>query len=96
MAAYLIVDLLAVTDADGFGQYRQRVGATVEKYGGKYLVAGGKFEKVEGAWQPGGLVLLEFPNMERAKSWYNSEDYRELKALRQRSANANMVLVEGI
>lgn len=41
-------------------------------------------------------MLLEFPNMERAKSWYSSEDYRELKALRQRSAKANMVLVEGI
>ena len=94
MAAYLIVDI-EIQDAAGFEDYRKAVPATIEKYGGKYLVRGGRFEKLEGEWQPKRLVILEFPSMEQAKRWYDSEEYREPKALRLRTSKANLILVEG-
>jgi uncharacterized protein (DUF1330 family) len=72
-----------------------RVPATVEKYGGKFLIRGGKFEKLEGDWHPTRVVLLEFPSLEQAKRWYNSEEYREPKALRFKTAKTNLILVEG-
>ena len=95
MSAYFIVDV-NVQDAAGFEEYRKRVPAIVEKYGGKFLVRGGKFEKLEGKWQPTRVVLLEFPTLEQARRWYDSEEYREPKALRFKTAKTDLILVEGV
>ena len=95
MAAYLIVDI-EVTDPTVMEEYRKRVPATLDKYGGKFLVRGGKFEKLEGPWQPTRLVLIEFPSLEQAKRWYESEEYREPKALRLKSSKGTLILVEGV
>lgn len=94
MAAYIIVDI-DIHDAALYGEYRKRVPATIEKYGGKFLVRGGTFEKLEGDWQPTRLVLLEFPSMDQAKRWYDSEEYREPKALRLKASKGSVILVEG-
>ena len=95
MAAYVIVDV-QVTDPQAFEEYRKRVPATVEKYGGKFIVRGGKHEKIEGTWDPTRLVVLEFPSVEHAKRWYGSEEYREPKAVRLKSSKASMIFVEGV
>ena len=94
MPAYFIVDL-EVTDAAGFDEYRKLVPDTIAKYGGRYLVRGGRTETLEGDWQPQRVVVLEFPSVEQAKRWYDSEEYRDPKALRWRTAKANLILVEG-
>ncbi len=95
MAAYIIVDL-EVTDPAGYEEYRALVPATIEKYGGRYLVRGGRYETLEGDWSPQRVVVLEFDSPERAKEWYDSAEYREPKALRHRTAKAKMILVEGV
>ena len=95
MPAYVIVDL-EVTDPVGMEEYRKQVPATVEKYGGRFLVRGGKHETLEGDWRPRRVVLLEFPSVEQARRWYDSEEYREPKALRFKTARTNLVLVEGV
>jgi uncharacterized protein (DUF1330 family) len=95
MAAYFVVDL-EIFDADLMRDYRERVPDVIRKYGGRYLVRGGKFESMEGSWTPKRLVLLEFPNMEQAKRFYDCEEYRELKAVRMKAARTNLVLVEGV
>ena len=96
MAAYVIGELLDVTDPVGFEEYRRRVPATIEQYGGKFIVRRGRMETLDGVWQPHGLVVIEFPSMEHADRWYGSDEYRELKALRRRTAGINLVLVEGV
>lgn len=95
MPAYCIVDV-EVIDPAGFEEYRQLVPATVQKYGGRFLVRGGAAETLEGDWQPKRVVVLEFPSLEQAKCWYNSEDYRDPKALRFKTAKSNLILVEGV
>ena len=94
MPAYFIADL-DVTDPAGFEEYRKLVPGTIEKYGGRYLVRGGAAETLEGDWQPKRVVVLEFPSLEQAKRWYNSEDYRDPKALRFKTAKTKLILVEG-
>jgi uncharacterized protein (DUF1330 family) len=94
MPAYFIVDV-EVTDPAGFDEYRKLVPATVEKYGGRFVVRGGRTETLEGNWHPKRVVVLEFPSVEQAKRWYDSEEYREPKALRFRTSKANLILVEG-
>ena len=95
MAAYLVADL-DIHDRNGFEEYRNGVAATIAKYGGRYLVRGGAHSKLEGTWAPTRLVILEFPSMEQAKRWYDSDDYRGLKALRLKTAKTDLVLVEGV
>ena len=95
MPAYFIVDV-EVTDPAGFEEYRQLVPGTVQKYGGRFLVRGGAVETLEGNWHPKRVVVLEFPSLEQAKRWYNSEDYRDPKALRFKTAKSKLILVEGI
>ena len=95
MSAYLIVDI-DIHDAAGLEEYRNQVPATLTKYGGRFIVRGGKFEKLEGHWQPKRLVLLEFPSVEQAKRWYDSEEYRPLKAMRLKASSGSLILVEGV
>ena len=94
MSAYLIVDI-EVTDQGRYDDYRSQVPELVAKYGGKYLVRGGSFEILEGDWAPHRLVLLEFPTVEAAKVFYDSQDYRPLRDIRLHATNSSMVMVEG-
>ena len=94
MAAYVIA-AIEVTDPAVFEEYRGLVAETIAKYGGKYVVRGGKIEGLEGDWSPKRLVVLEFPSMERAKEWHSSPEYIPVKEIRLRSTNTKLVLVEG-
>jgi uncharacterized protein (DUF1330 family) len=95
MAAYIVVDI-DVHDAPGLEEYRRQVPATVTKFGGRFLVRGGPFQVLEGGWQPKRMVLLEFPSVEQARRWYDSEEYRPLKAMRLKASTATLVLVDGV
>lgn len=94
MAAYVIANV-DVQDAALFEEYRTQVPETIARHGGKYLVRGGPHQTLEGAWRPSRLVVLEFPSLEQARRWYDSEDYRAPKALRMKCALTDVVLVEG-
>ena len=95
MTAYVIVEV-EITDPVGYEEYRRLATPTVAAHGGRYLVRGGKTQTLEGAWEPRRLVVLEFPTLERAREWYESEAYRRARALRQASAKTEMILVEGV
>ena len=95
MPAYVIVEI-DIVDPAGYEEYKKLAGATVEKYGGKYVVRGGKNEVLEGHWKPKRIVVLQFESAQRAKDWLNSEQYREPRKMRHRTARTNMILVEGV
>lgn len=95
MPAYLIADV-DVIDREGFADYSRQVPATLAPYGGRYLIRGGAFEVLEGAWSPKRCVTLEFPDMQRLKTWWDSPDYRVLRAIRERTAKSSIVAVEGV
>ena len=94
MPAYVIGDI-EVTDPAAYEDYRKQVLAVVTKYGGKFLVRGGRIDPVEGGWNPKRVVTLEFPSMEQAQKWYRSSEYAPLITLRQRASRGKLVLVEG-
>ena len=94
MAAYVIGDI-EVTDPAIYEDYRKQVAATVDKYGGRFAVRGGKVEPLEGGWTPKRAVLLEFPSFEQALKWYRSPEYAPLIKLRQKGSRGKLILVEG-
>ncbi len=95
MTAYMIVDN-EVTDPEGFREYQTRVGSTLEPYGGKFLVRGGKYETLEGDWHLHQVILLEFPSVEQARRWYQSNEYAPVKDIRLKTAHTQAILVQGI
>jgi uncharacterized protein (DUF1330 family) len=95
VAAYIIADV-TVTDPAAMEEYRKRVPATLTPFGGRFIVRGGAHQTLEGDWKPNRLVVLEFPSMEQAKRWYDSEQYREPKAMRLRAGHTNLVMVDGL
>jgi uncharacterized protein (DUF1330 family) len=95
MPAYLILDI-HVEDPEEYAAYRERSPATLEAYGGRYLVRGGPHEVIEGNWNPERVVVVEFPSVERAHKWYESPEYREIVEMRKRAAPSQVVLVEGV
>lgn len=95
MAAYVIADV-EVTDAAGYEQYRQQVPATVTAYGGRYLARGGATEVLEGSWSPKRCVILEFPDMERFRAWWDSPEYTPLRRLREQTTKSHLVVTQGL
>lgn len=95
MSAYVIVDI-HVTDPEVYEEYKQLAPATVSAYGGRYLARGGRVQVLEGDWQPGRLVILEFETSEQAKAWLDSPEYAPIKKFRHQAARSRMVLVEGV
>jgi uncharacterized protein (DUF1330 family) len=94
--AYVIVDM-KITDPEQYKQYMAEAPAAVKAYGGKYVIRGGRFEALEGRWQPTRMAMLEFPSYEQAKAWYDSEQYRAARARRLGTTEYfNMILVEGV
>jgi uncharacterized protein (DUF1330 family) len=95
MCAYVIVEI-DIVDPAGYEEYKKLASATVEKYGGKYIIRGGAVETLEGDWDPKRIVVLQFDSIQRAKEWLNSEEYREPRKMRHRTARTRMVVVEGV
>ncbi|KAA0226043.1 DUF1330 domain-containing protein [candidate division KSB1 bacterium] len=95
MAAYVAVEI-TVKDAETYERYKQLAPPSIAAYGGRYLVRGGKTETLEGSWLPSRFVILEFPNAQQARAWWESPEYAPAKALRQECAGTEMILVEGV
>lgn len=95
MPGYVIAEV-EVTDPAGFEEYRKQVSATIEKYGGRYVVRGGVCQLLEGDRPPARIVVIEFSSAEQARRWYDCEEYRGPKALRMKTARSRLVLVEGV
>ena len=95
MAGYVIADV-EVTDAKLFEKYRKLVPATIEAYGGKYIVRGGESVVAEGDWTPHRTVIIEFENFEKAKAWHGSDEYAGPKQMRIDSTNSSVIIVDGV
>ena len=95
MSAYVVVDV-DVTDPKAYDVYREKAGASVEQYGGRYVARGGKTTVLEGEWSPSRLVVLEFADAAAAEAWYRSPEYQDARAARAGAATMNMVIVEGL
>ena len=95
MPAYMVVQA-TVTKPEQFAEYAERMPALVEKYGGKYLALGGEVEKLEGDWGHQALVISEWESMDAARTMWHSDDYAELKKVREGALDVSVLLTEGV
>ena len=95
MSAYVVVKV-EVSDPRRFAVYQQLASASVEKFGGKFLVRGDAMVELEGNWHAPRMVVLEFQSLEQATSWYHSPEYSEAIEARKGAATFTMAALEGI
>jgi uncharacterized protein (DUF1330 family) len=95
MAAYVIAEI-DITDPAAYEDYRRQVPEVIARYGGKYIVRGGKVEALEGGWSPKRIAVVEFPSMEQALKFYRSPEYAPLLRIRQKASRGKLVIVEGV
>jgi uncharacterized protein (DUF1330 family) len=95
MTAY-VISAIEQVDSSLIQAYRDLAAPAVKAHGGRYAARGGKIETVEGSWQPNSLVILEFPSLETARTWYASSEYAEALAISRRALKRQLIFVEGL
>ena len=95
MNAYIIVDV-KITDPPRYEDYKKLTPGTLTPFEGTFIVRGAPAETLEGDWQPGRIVVLKFPSLQLAKSWWSSDSYAPAKAIRQAASITRMIMVEGV
>jgi len=79
-----------------YDEYKVKAAASIAAAGGRYIVRGGEIEVLEGEPPMGRTVVLEFPTMDAALAWYQSEEYTQIRTIRDRAARTRMYVADGI
>ena len=95
MAAYCIV-YEHIDDPQMFETYRSQVMPTIDAFGGKFLVRGGKFTTLEGEMPFDRIAMLEFPDRKTAEAWYHSPEYQRILPYRLKATRRQFIVVDGI
>ncbi len=95
MSAFVIANV-DIQDPARYAEYVKLTPGSIAPFGGRFIVRGGRAERIEGTVTVHRIVLLEFPSYDQAKAWYDSEQYRVARAIRQSASVADLILVEGV
>lgn len=96
MAAYVLVLIRDSTDPDALARYREHSTPAVEAHGGRFVARGGELAVLEGDQAPERVVVVEFPDLATARTWYDSPEYRAAREVREGAAHFDIVAVEGL
>jgi uncharacterized protein (DUF1330 family) len=95
MAAYALAHLRTPQINAEVLEYIERIQATMDPFGGRFLVHGATVEVIEGSW-PGTIVILEFPDIDAARAWYDSPEYQAILPLRTNNIDGDTIIVAGV
>jgi len=93
--AYAIAHLRTPTVNEELLCYLERIGETLNPYGGRFLVHGARVDVLEGEW-PGTVVIIEFPDRAMAHAWYASPAYQEILPWRTRHITGEVIIATGV
>jgi len=94
MKAYLVLDF-SVNDLGGFRKYIAEIPAFIARHSGKYIVQGVRPTSIEGYWKPERMVIIEFPEREKAEAFLGDPEIQELFKVRHDTTTSKLVLVDG-
>ncbi|WP_030159147.1 DUF1330 domain-containing protein [Streptomyces sp. NRRL S-244] len=95
MTAYAIAHIRPETMNEDILRYIEEIQSTMDPFEGRFLVHGAQPEVMEGPF-PGTVVVLGFPDIERARAWYASPAYQALIPLRTRHIPGEVILADGV
>ena len=85
-----------VTDWDKYNEYIKVTPGIIAKFGGRFIVRGGETVTFEGPEEKWRIVVVEFPDLEKAKEFYYSPEYTDAKKIREGAALAQFVAIDGL
>jgi uncharacterized protein (DUF1330 family) len=94
MKAYLVLEL-SVNDFGGFRKYIAEIPAFIAKHAGRYIVQGVQPTPIEGDWKPERMIIIEFPQREKAEAFLGDPEIQELFKLRHATTTSRLVLADG-
>jgi uncharacterized protein (DUF1330 family) len=94
MPTYIVGDI-HVTDPAAYEAHVSRALATIARFGGRVIAGGGKIDLLEGDPIPERIFIIEFPNAEAARRWYQSDNYQEALKVRLSASQGRVFLIEG-
>jgi uncharacterized protein (DUF1330 family) len=95
VSAYAVGHLHDVSMGPAIVAYLEGIDATLAPFGGRFLIHGGKPDVREGAWS-GDLIVIAFPDLDRARAWYASPAYRAILPLRTAHSRGAVFIVDGV
>lgn len=95
VAAYAVAHLRNVAMGPDIEAYLAAIDDTLAAYQGRFLVHGGRTEVLEGDWDDD-VIIIAFPDRERAAAWYRSDAYQRILPLRLRNAEGTAFLIDGV
>lgn len=84
-----------INNSAEYAEYKKLTPSSISAYDENFIVRGGQTEALEGEWEPERIVVLEFPDIDKARKWWSSQEYAVAKQICQRAAKTKMLLVEG-
>ena len=91
---YLIANI-RVHDKEIFEKFKAMSGPVITQYGGKLLVRSPDPDRREGGLT-GLVIMLEFPNIAMARTFYESKEYTAAKLVREGGSSTDLLIVEGV
>ena len=95
MASYAVGVLRDVRMGPPIVEYLERIDDTLRPFDGHFIIHGGEQDVREGT-SPGTLIVIEFPDRQRAEEWYASPAYRAILPLRTDNSDGNVFFVDGV
>lgn len=95
MTAYVIAHLQDAPPSADVAEYIERISATFQPHGGRFLVHAEEHLVKEGSW-PGQVVIIGFPGLEDAERWWGSPEYQQIAPLRARNIDGDIIMVQGV
>ncbi len=95
MTAYAIAHMRQVTLGQPIFEYLARIDETLRPFQGRFLIHGAQVQVIEGSW-PGTVIVIEFPDRQHARAWYESPAYQAILRLRTENSESAVVFVDGV
>src|SRR4051794_9834647 len=95
MTAYAFAHLRSVDRNAEIVEYLRSIDGTLPEYEGRFLIHGGMPEVADGEFE-GTLVVIEFPDLERAKAWYSSPGYQAIVDFRIWNSVGGAAVIDGV
>ena len=94
MKGYWIALYKQINNVDNLKNYGAKVTPVIKSFGGKPLVRGGKYQRIEGEYFSR-TVIWEFPNFQKAIECHESKEYQDGWDLAKDTTERNLQIVEG-
>lgn len=95
MSAFVVVDT-KINNPEAYEEYKKLAKPIAEKYGGVYRARGGEMDIREtDLWTPTRIVIIEFPDMDSARAFADSDEYAPAQAIRHANAECTVFIVDG-